>query len=127
MDLIGFGLSFGNFLLGEFNEVLENGLFEENDVRLIPLMGCVFESYLDGSHIGILGDVFILIKTILGGFSLAQIDTEFNKEDHHRFQRRDRAASCSFRGDMFVKNCERGRSLAHSDEFPSPLYIKYCQ
>lgn len=106
--------------------MLENGLFEKG-LDWFAFIICFADSYLDGSDIGILGDVFILIKTILGGFSFAQIDTQFNEENHHRFQRRDRAASSSFRGDMFVKNCERGRSLAHSNEFPSPLYIEYCQ
>lgn len=106
--------------------MLENGLFEKT-LDGFAFIVCFPDSYLDGSHIGVLGNVFILIETVLGSFSFAQIDTEFNKEDHHRFQRRNRAASSSFRGDMFVKNCERGRSLAHSNEFPSPLYIEFCQ
>jgi hypothetical protein len=78
-------------------------------------------SYLDGPHVGVLGDVLVLIKTVLGSLSLAQINREFDKKDHHGLQRRDRTATSPLGGDMFVKHSKSGWRLADCDEFPSPL------
>lgn len=82
-------------------------------------------TYLNGSHVGVLGDIFILIETIFGGFTFAQVDTKFNETDHHRFQRGHRGASSSLGGDMFMENGESGRSLAHADKFCSPLWNQF--
>lgn len=78
-------------------------------------------SYLDGSHVRVLGDVLVLIKAVLGSFSLAQINRQFDEKNHHRLQRRDGSAASPLGGDMFVKDSKSGWGLADSDKFPSPL------
>jgi hypothetical protein len=78
-------------------------------------------TYLDGSHVGVLGDVLVLIESILGGLSFAQIDTELDKQQHDGFEGGDRAAARPFGGDMLVEDVKGGGSLAHGDEFLSPL------
>lgn len=77
--------------------------------------------YLDGSHIGVLSDIFVLVETILGSLSFAKIDTQFNEKEHDRFERGDGTAARPLRGDMFVEDIEGGGSLAHGDKFLSPL------
>ena len=81
-------------------------------------------SYLDSSDIGILRNIFVLVQSILRGLSLAQINTELNEKQHHGLERGDRAAARSLGGDMLVKDIKGGGSLAHGDEFLSPLNAK---
>jgi hypothetical protein len=78
-------------------------------------------AYLDGSHVGVLGDVLVLVETILGSLSFAKVDTQFNEKEHDRFERGDRTAARPLRGDMFVEDIEGGGSLAHGNKFLSPL------
>lgn len=82
-------------------------------------------SYLNRSDVGVLGDVLVLVETILGGLALAKIDTELDEEEHHRLQRGDGAAARPLGGDMFVKDVEGGGGLTHGDEFLSPLRTRY--
>jgi hypothetical protein len=122
LDLVGFGLGLGHLLLGEFDELLEDDLFAAHISA--PANHTTNQSsfaYLDGSHIGVLGDVFVLVETILGSLSFAKIDAQFNEKEHDRFERRDRTAARPLRGDMFVEDIEGGGSLAHGDKFLSPL------
>lgn len=78
-------------------------------------------AYLDGCHIGVLGNVLVLVETILGGLSFAKINAEFDKQQHHRLQRGDGAAARPLGGNMFVEDVEGSRGLAHGDKFLSPL------
>jgi hypothetical protein len=79
-------------------------------------------SYLNSSDIGVLSNVLVLVETILRGLALAQINAQFHEEHHHWFEGRDGTTTSPLGGDMFVKDCEGGGSLAHSDEFLSPLW-----
>ena len=82
--------------------------------------------YLDSADIGVLSNILVLVETIFGGFSLAQINRELDKQYHHGFQGCDRAATSPLRRNMFVKNRQGSRRLADGDEFPGPLYIMAC-
>ena len=59
--------------------------------------------YLDSSDICILCDVLVLVKAIFCRLSLPQINAEFDKQDHYRLERGDRAVAGSLRRDMFVQ------------------------
>ena len=77
--------------------------------------------YLDGSHVGVLGDVLVLVQAILGSLSFTEFDAEFDKQQHHGLERGDRAAARPLGGDMFVQDIQGSRGLAHGDKFLSPL------
>lgn len=83
--------------------------------------GCQEKSYLDGTDVGVLCNILVLVQTILRGLSFTQIHGQFDKKHHHRFQGRDRTAASPLGGDMFVKDRESGGSLAHGDKFLGPL------
>ena len=74
------------------------------------------QSHLNGSNVGVLRGVLVLVKPVLGMFSFLEVDAKFEEQYHHRFQRLDRAVSRSLRGDMFVQNIEGSLGLAHCDE-----------
>ena len=101
LDLVGLGLGLGDLLFGELDELLEDDL--------------------DGADIGVLGDVLVLVQAILGRLSLAQVDTQLDKEEHHRLEGRNRAAASPLRGNMFVENGQGGGRLADGDKFLGPL------
>ena len=87
LDLVCLGLSLGDLLLGEFDEALEDGL---GHVSCQPQVeNAQWLSHLDGAHVGVLGSVLVLVQAILCELALAQIDTEFDKENHDRLQRGD--------------------------------------
>ena len=83
-------------------------------------MCCI--AYLDRSHVGVLGDILVLVETILGGFSFTEIDAQLNEQQHDRLERGDRTAARPLGGDMFVKDIQGSGGLAHGDEFLGPLY-----
>jgi hypothetical protein len=75
----------------------------------------------DSADIGVLGNVLVLVKTILGGLALAKVDGQLNKEEHHRLEGGDGAASGSLGGDMFVEDGQGGGSLTDGNQFLGPL------
>ena len=72
---------------------------------------------LNGPHACILSDVLVLVQPIFGRFAFFQIDRKFDKKEHHRLKRCDRTVAGSLGCDMFMKDCQRSRSLANGDEF----------
>jgi len=74
-------------------------------------------SHLDGAHVCVLGRVLVLVQAILCELALAQIHTEFDKENHDRLERGDGAVTGPLRGDMFVEQLEGSLLLLDSDEF----------
>jgi hypothetical protein len=74
-------------------------------------------SYLNGSHIGVLRRVLVLVQAILCELALAEIDTEFDEEDHDRLEGGNGAVAGALRGDMFVEELEGSLLLLDSDEF----------
>lgn len=81
----------------------------------------IINTNLDSADIGILSDVLVLVKTILGGLALAEVDRQLNEQEHHRLEGGDGAATGALGGDMFVEDSQGGGSLADGDEFLSPL------
>ena len=79
------------------------------------------DPYLDGSHVGVLGDVLVLVQAILGRLSFTEFDAEFDKQQHHRLERGDRTAARPLGGNMFVQDIQGSRGLAHGDKFLSSL------
>ena len=77
--------------------------------------------YLDGAHVCVLGGVLVLVQAILCEFALAEIDTQFDKQDHHRLERGDGAVAGALGGDMFVEELEGSLLLLDSDEFLGTL------
>ena len=73
--------------------------------------------YLNSSHVCVLCGILVLVKAVLGEFAFAEVDTEFDKKDHHRLERGDGTVACPFRDDMFVKEGKRSSRLIDSDEF----------
>lgn len=72
---------------------------------------------LNGPDACILSDVLVLVQPIFGRFAFFQIDGKFDKKEHNRLKRGDRTVAGSLGCDMFMKDCQRSRSLANGDEF----------
>ena len=81
----------------------------------------IINTNLDSADIGVLGDVLVLVKTILGGLALAKVDGQLNEQEHHRLERGDGAATGALGGDMFVEDSQGGGSLTDGNEFLGPL------
>jgi hypothetical protein len=79
------------------------------------------ETYFDCANIGILGRVFVLVKTIFRELASSQVDTELDEEEHNGLERGDRTITSPLRDNMFVEDGERGRCLANADEFLGAL------
>jgi hypothetical protein len=98
---------------------------DEKIPRLIPdqlfFFFLVIDTNLDGADIGVLGNVLVLVKTILGGLALAKINGQFDEQEHHRLQGGDGAAAGTLGGDMFVEDSQGGGGLTDGDKFLSPL------
>jgi hypothetical protein len=102
--------------------------YEKTSISIIDhcIYGAMLPTYLDGSNVGVLGDVLVLVQAILGSLAFAEFDGELDKQKHNRFEGSDRAAARPFRGDMFVEDVKGGRSLAHGDKFLSPLQAGFA-
>lgn len=83
----------------------------------------MIDTNLDSADVGVLGDVLVLVKTILGGLALAKIDGQFNEQEHHRLERGDGAVAGPLGGNMFVEDSQGGGGLLNGDEFLGPLLI----
>lgn len=78
-------------------------------------------TYFDGSNICVLGGVLILIKSILGQFTLLEVDAKLDELEHHRLQGGDGTVSGSLGRDMFVQNGKGSVRLLDSDELLGSL------
>jgi hypothetical protein len=77
----------------------------------------VHGSYLNGADIGVLGSVLVLVQAVLCELAFAQIDAEFDEEDHDGLEGGNGAVSGALGGDMFVEELEGSLLLLDSDEF----------
>lgn len=78
-------------------------------------------THLDRLNTGVLGDVLVLVETILRGLSLAQANTKLDEKDHDRLQGGDRRVARALGGDMVVEKLEGAEVLVDGDEFLSAL------
>jgi hypothetical protein len=85
----------------------------------------MIDTNLDGADVGVLGNVLVLVETILGGLTLAKVNGQFNEQEHHRLERGDGAAAGTLGGDMFVKDSQGGGGLTDGDKFLGPLSMRY--
>lgn len=83
----------------------------------------MIDTNLDSANVGVLGDVLVLVETILGGLALAKVDGQFNEQEHHRLQRGDGAVAGPLRGDMFVEDGQGSGGLLDGNKFLSPLLM----
>lgn len=97
LDLVCLCLGFGDLLLGELDEALEDEL------------NC--------AHVGVLGCVLVLVEAVLGELAFAEIDAQLDEEDHDGLEGGDGAVAGSLGGDMFVEELQGGLLLFDSDEF----------
>jgi hypothetical protein len=82
----------------------------------------IINTNLDSADIGVLSNVLVLVKTVLGSLALAKVDGQLNKQEHHRLEGGDGAATGALGGDMFVEDSQGGGRLTDGDEFLSPLW-----
>lgn len=87
LDLVSLGLGFGDLLLGELDEALEDEL--------------------NGAHVGVLSSVLVLVEAVLGELAFAEIDAEFDEEDHDGLEGGNGAVAGPLGGDMFVEEQQR--------------------
>lgn len=76
---------------------------------------------LDGSNVGILGNILILVEGVLGQLSLLLLDGKFDQKEHDGLQRRDGDISRPLAGDVLVKQSQGCRGLVDPDQLMSPL------
>jgi hypothetical protein len=79
------------------------------------------QDQLDGSNICVLGNILVLIKSILGKLALLLLDGKLNEEEHHGLQRHDGDISGALVGDVLMQQGQGRGGLADADEFVSPL------
>jgi hypothetical protein len=100
-------------LLCQLDEAFEDELLR---LAVCVLTGIIFP-YLNGSHIGVLGRVLVLVQAVLCEFALAEVDAELDEQYHHRLERDDGAVAGPLRSDMLVQQLEGRLLLIDSDEF----------
>ena len=71
---------------------------------------------LDRRHVRILRDILILHESLLRGAALAHIDTELDKPQHDRLERRQRCRAEPLRREHFGEGLQCGMCLAYGDE-----------
>ena len=76
---------------------------------------------LDGSNVGILGNILILIEGVLGQLSLLLLDGKFDQKEHDGLKRRDGDISRALAGDVLVKQSQGCRGLVDPDQLMSSL------
>src|SRR3954447_12713139 len=92
-----------------------------HELALVKILSESGSTRLNGPHACILSDVLVLVQPVFGGFAFFQVDGKFDKKEHNRLKRGDRTVAGSLGCDMFMKDCQRSRSLANGDEFLCPL------
>ena len=80
-------------------------------------------AYLNRLNAGILGDVLVLVETILSSLALPQTYAKFDEKDHDRFQGGDRGVTGPLRGDMVVEELERTEILVYGHQFLCALQV----
>lgn len=75
--------------------------------------------YLDSSDAGVLGNVLVLMETLLGDLALAKGDAQLDKLEHDGLQRDEGNTARSLGDDDIVKSLESSGVLTDGDE----LYI----
>jgi hypothetical protein len=73
------------------------------DGILLVSTSSVDSTYLDGADIGVLCDVLVLIKSILGELSLLLFDGQLDQENHNRLEGRDGDISGALGRDVLVE------------------------
>lgn len=118
VDLLGLGLGVGDLRFREFDELLEDKLklHQHPFHALIPS-----QTNLDSLNTGVLGDVLVLVKTLLRILSFSEIDAKFDEKDHHRFEGGDRSTPGALGGNMLVKQLKSGLGLLNPDQLLGPL------
>lgn len=81
-------------------------------------------SYLDSSNVCVLGGVLVLVQTIFCEFAFAEIDAQFDEEDHYRLERGNGTVASALGGDMFVKQLQGSLLLLNADEFLGPFAVE---
>lgn len=76
---------------------------------------------LNSTNIGVLRNILILVKGVLGQFALLLFDGQLHQQEHHRLQRGDRNISGTLAGDVFVKQVQGRGGLVDADELVSTL------
>jgi len=80
-------------------------------------------AYLNRLNAGILGDVLVLVETILGSLALPQAYAKLDEKDHDRLQGGDRGVTGPLRGDMVVEELERTEILVYGHQFLCALQV----
>lgn len=78
-------------------------------------------THLNGSDVGVLGNILVLVQSILGQLSLLLLNRKLNQEEHNRLERHDGDISRALAGDVLVEEGEGGGCLVDADELVSPL------
>lgn len=71
---------------------------------------------LDGCNVGVLRNVLVLVKCILGELSFLLLDGQLHQQDHHRLEGRDWNISRTLVGDVLVEQGQGRGGLVDSDE-----------
>jgi hypothetical protein len=80
-------------------------------------------THLNSLNIGVLGDVLVLVQSILGGLSLSQAHTKLDEKDHNRLQRSDGGVASTLGDNMVVEKLESTEVLVDGDKFLSTLHL----
>ena len=72
--------------------------------------------YLDSSDAGVLGNVLVLMETLLGDLALAKGDAQLDKLEHDGLQRDEGNTARSLGDDDIVKSLEGSGVLTDGDE-----------
>ena len=91
LDLIGLCLCVLDLVLGQLDELLEDKLGYMSvtvlvERRIGATLALVSSPYLNSRNVGVLGDVLVLVKSILGELSLLLLDGLLNQKEHNRLQ-----------------------------------------
>ena len=68
-----------------------------------------------------MGDVLVLVESILGKLALLLLDGELDEEEHHRLQRDDGNISGALAGDVLVQQGQGRGGLANANELVGAL------
>jgi len=73
-------------------------------------------SYLDSGNVGVLGDVLVLVKALLGDLALAERDAQLDKLEHDRLEGGEGDITRPLGDDHIVKSLQGTSVLADGDE-----------
>lgn len=68
-----------------------------------------------------MGDVLVLVESILGKLALLLLDRELDEEEHHRLQRDDGNISGALAGDVLMQQGQGRGGLANANELVGAL------